>query len=76
MVLLSPDKEQMHLNLPQVEIRVLFFNVIKALKNNVISLSQLSTLPPILEMWGLKEVLPVPFFSFSLPLKWLTKFLM
>lgn len=69
------DKEQMYLNLPQAEIRVLFFNVIKELKNNVISLSQLSTLPAILEMWGLKEVLPVPFLSFFLTPKWLTKFL-
>lgn len=71
-----PDKEQMHINLPQAEIRVLFFNVIKELKNNVISLSQLSTLLAILEMWGLKEVLPVLFLSFSLTLMWLSKFLM
>ena len=34
----------MHLNLPQAEIRVLFWNGIKEFKNNVVSLTQFSTL--------------------------------
>lgn len=69
MVLLPLDKEQMQFNLPQAEIRVLLLNATKELKNNVISLPQFSTLMALLEMWALKEVLPVSFLSFFLTLR-------
>lgn len=60
---------------PQADIRFLFLNGIKEFKSNMISLPKFSILTAVLEMWALREVLPVPFLSFSLSLMWRTKFL-